>query len=419
MRFIYTILLYLIIPLVLLRLLWRSLRLPAYRQRWLERFGFFPALPDMPIIWIHAVSVGEFQAAIPLIQSLLQKHTKHLILVTTTTPTGSQRVKAVFNNQVQHVYLPYDLPSSVKRFLNLTHPRLLILMETELWPNLLQLCHQRAIPIILANARLSEKSASGYQQLSGLTRDMLSKLAVVAVQTQKDAERFLALGAEPTSVRVMGNLKFDLELPPDLFDKARALRQSLGIDRFIWIAASTHQGEETLVLDVFQKIKQKIPHLLLVLVPRHPDRFNQVATLCDQRHYVTARRSRGELCTAETEIYLGDTLGELLLLYAASDIAFVGGSLVPVGGHNLLEPAAIGLPIITGCHVFNFTQITQQLLKVGAVWQVKQSNELTEVLLTLFHDALRRQQMGEQAQAVVLRNQGALVKLLAIVSSFV
>lgn len=419
MRFIYTILLYLIIPLVLLRLLWRSLRLPAYRQRWLERFGFFPALPDMPIIWIHAVSVGEFQAAIPLIQLLLQKHTKHLILVTTTTPTGSQRVKTVFNNQVQHVYLPYDLPSNVKRFLNLTHPRLLILMETELWPNLLQLCHQRAIPVILANARLSEKSAAGYQRLSGLTRDMLSKLAVVAVQTQKDAERFLALGAEPTSVQVMGNLKFDLELPPDLFDKARALRQSLGIDRFIWIAASTHQGEETLLLDVFQKIKQKIPHLLLVLVPRHPDRFNQVATLCDQRHYVTARRSRGELCTAETEIYLSDTLGELLLLYAASDVAFVGGSLVPVGGHNLLEPAAIGLPILTGSHVFNFAQITQQLIEVNAVWQVKHPPELAEALLILFQDQQRRQQMVEQAQNLVSCNRGALAKLLAIVSGFV
>lgn len=419
MRSLYTLLLYLSTPFILLRLLWRSIRLPAYRQRWGERFGFFPTLPPTPTIWVHAVSVGEIQAAIPLIRALLQQYTDYLILVTTTTPTGSQRVREIFNDPVWHVYLPYDLPGSLQRFLKRTHPKLLILMETELWPNLLYFCQKRAIPVILANARLSAQSASGYQQLRGLTKEMLEKLSVIAVQTSADANRFLSLGAKPTQIQIMGNLKFDLELPTDLLIKANHLRQTFGTERFVWIAASTHHGEETLILDVFQLLMKEIPHLLLILVPRHPDRFNQVATLCYQRKLTTVRRSQGETCTATTEVYLGDTLGELLFLYAASDVAFVGGSLVPVGGHNLLEPAAIGLPIITGPYMFNFAYITQQLFKVDAIQQVVRSDELVEAVLMLFRDPQCRQEMGQQAQALVARNRGALMKLLTIVHSHI
>lgn len=412
MRFLYTVLLYLTIPFILLRLLWRSRRLPAYRQRWLERFGF--SSPISHAIWIHAVSVGEIQAAIPLIQTLKNQY---LILVTTTTPTGSQRIREVFGDQVSHVYLPYDLPGALRRFLARAKPKLLILMETELWPNLLHACQQRAIPVILANARLSDSSTAGYQRFSHLTQRMLSQLTVIAAQSPVDAERFLALGANPQHMQVIGNIKFDSSLPADLPKKSSELRAQWGAERPIWIAASTHPGEEEQILEAFTLIKPKYPQLLLVLVPRHPDRFNSVATLCQQYAYTVARRSCHEKCTSQTEIYLGDTLGELLLLYAASDVAFVGGSLVPVGGHNVLEPALLRLPIITGPYQFNFADITRLLVEADALDQVTRVSQLAESVENLLRDAPRRQQMGDRAYNVVVQNRGALARLLVIVNT--
>ncbi|MEN8215691.1 MAG: lipid IV(A) 3-deoxy-D-manno-octulosonic acid transferase [Pseudomonadota bacterium] len=407
MRLIYTLIFYLAIPFVLLRLLWRGVRAPAYWQRWSERFGL--TLPEQQSLWIHAVSMGEVQAAVPLIQALRTRFQS--ILVTTMTPTGSQRVREVFGDSVSHVYLPYDLPGAMARFLDHVQPRLLIIMETELWPNLLHACQQRAIPVILANARLSANSAAGYQRISGLTRKMLTSVTAVAAQTQVDAARFIDLGAPPSKVHITGSIKFDSRLPAK---KAENLRQQWGTSRAVWIAASTHDGEEETVLEAFYQLKQTFNDLLLVLVPRHPERFNRVAALCKRRGFVVARRTEGNVNT-QTEIYLGDTMGDLPLLYAACDVAFVGGTLVPIGGHNLLEPAAVSLPVIMGPHVFECAEICRQLLEAQAAQQVNDAAQLANAVKKYLNDATLKRQTGENGRLFVEKNRGALERLLTII----
>ena len=414
MRLIYTFLFYLLIPIILLRLLWRGVRAPAYWQRWSERFGFFPKLPNQPCIWVHAVSMGEVQAAVPLIQALQVRFSKQSILVTTMTPTGSRRVREVFGDSVWHVYLPYDLPGSLARFLARTQPRLLILMETELWPNLLYACQQRTIPVILANARLSAGSAAGYQRIRGLVGKMLTGVSVVAAQTKVDAARFIDLGIPLTKIQVTGSIKFDSRLPANFSEQAVALRSQWGVNRAVWIAASTHEGEEEIVLDAFSNLKQTFCDLLLLLVPRHPERFNRVANLCRRQGFIVARRSKGDI-NVNTDIYLGDTMGELPLLYAACDVAFVGGSLVPIGGHNLLEPAAVGLPVIMGPHVFECAEICRQLLEAQAAKQVEDGVQLANIVKMYLNDTTYCQQTGENGRKFVRKNQGALVRLLKII----
>ena len=414
MRLIYTFLFYLLIPIILLRLLWRGVRAPAYWQRWSERFGFFPKLPNQPCIWVHAVSMGEVQAAVPLIQALQVRFSKQSILVTTMTPTGSRRVREVFGDSVWHVYLPYDLPGSLARFLARTQPRLLILMETELWPNLLYACQQRTIPVILANARLSAGSAAGYQRIRGLVGKMLTGVSVVAAQTKVDAARFIDLGVPLTKIQVTGSIKFDTRLPANFSEQAVALRSQWGVNRAVWIAASTHEGEEEIVLDAFSNLKQTFCDLLLLLVPRHPERFNRVANLCRRQGFIVARRSKGDI-NVNTDIYLGDTMGELPLLYAACDVAFVGGSLVPIGGHNLLEPAAVGLPVIMGPHVFECAEICRQLLEAQAAKQVEDGVQLANIVKMYLNDTTYCQQTGENGRKFVRKNQGALVRLLKII----
>ncbi len=414
MRFIYTFLFYLILPLVLLRLLWRGLRARAYWQRWLERFGFFPPLLVQQSVWIHAVSMGEVQAAVPLIKALQSRFSS--ILVTTMTPTGSQRVREIFGDSVLHVYLPYDLPGSVSRFLRRTQPCLLILMETELWPNLLFACQQRKIPVILANARLSAPSTAGYKRIAGLTQQMLGSVAAVAAQTEVDAARFIELGIDKTKVHVTGSIKFDSRLPANFSEKAKVLRRQWGIERPVWIAASTHDGEEELVLNAFSQLKLEIRNLLLLLVPRHPERFNRVAALCQQRGFILARRSKGDVNT-KTEIYLGDTMGDLPLLYAAGDVAFVGGSLVPIGGHNLLEPAAVGLPVIMGPYTFECEEICRRLLEAEAAQRVSNTEQLVQAVKKYLTDTKLQQETGEKGRLFVQRNQGALERLLGIIIS--
>ena len=414
MRLIYTFLFYLLIPIILLRLLWRGVRAPAYWQRWSERFGFFPKLPNQPCIWVHAVSMGEVQAAVPLIQALQVRFSKQSILVTTMTPTGSRRVREVFGDSVWHVYLPYDLPGSLARFLARTQPRLLILMETELWPNLLYACQQRTIPVILANARLSAGSAAGYQRIRGLVGKMLTGVSVVAAQTKVDAARFIDLGVPLTKIQVTGSIKFDSRLPANFSEQAVALRSQWGVNRAVWIAASTHEGEEEIVLDAFSNLKQTFCDLLLLLVPRHPERFNRVANLCRRQGFIVARRSKGDI-NVNTDIYLGDTMGELPLLYAACDVAFVGGSLVPIGGHNLLEPAAVGLPVIMGPHVFECAEICRQLLEAQAAKQVEDGVQLANIVKMYLNDTTYCQQTGENGRKFVRKNQGALVRLLKII----
>jgi 3-deoxy-D-manno-octulosonic-acid transferase len=414
MRIFYSILLYLLTPFILLKLWRRGKHAPAYRQRIAERFGFIPNL-QTGAIWIHAVSVGEVQAAIPLIRRLQQIYADTPILITTMTPTGSQRIRTTFANTLQHVYLPYDYPDAITRFLSRTRPKLLVLMETELWPNLLAACDKRHIPVILANARLSEKSTRGYHKIAWLTRQILAHLSHVAAQTEQDKQHFIQLGLDENKISVTGSIKFDLQLADNLTEQAMILRQQLGKERLIWIAASTHEGEERIILRVYQALQRN--QLLLILVPRHPERFESVAQLCLQQHLQLIRRSSNQICDEKTDVYLGDTMGELQLLFAASDIAFIGGSLLPIGGHNLLEPAAVGLPVIFGEHVFTFTEISQQLLSGEAGKQVANEQELLQAVELYMENPELRQQAGQNGLRYLQQNRGALDKLLDIIQT--
>ncbi len=418
MRFLYSLILYLLTPLVPLRLIWRGLRAPAYFRRWPERFGFFPVLPVDEVLWVHAVSMGEVQAAVPLIRMLRARYPGLPLLVTTMTPTGSRRVRETFNEEVFHVYAPYDLPGAVRRFLDRTRPRLAVIMETELWPNLFHHCQRRGIPIVLANARMSQRSAAGYGRFAAFAREVLGCISAIAAQGQADAERLTALGADPARVHVTGSVKFDVKLPADLRARAEVLRSDWGCDRLVWIAASTHEGEEEQALDAFDILRRRVPHCLLVLVPRHPERFSRVAALCAKRGYRTVLRSEARPCAPDTDVFVGDSMGELMLFYAASDVVFVGGSLMPVGGHNPLEPAALGLPVLVGPHVFNFEDITRMLREAGALWQVRDARELAAAVETYLHDGDLRHTNGEKGRKVVENNRGALHKLMEIVTVY-
>ena len=413
MRHLYTLLYYLILPGVLVRLWWRGRKEPAYRERWAERFGFIDAVPA-GCLWIHAVSLGETRAAVPLIRALQERYPGRPVLVTTMTPTGSRQVRDSFGNRVFHVYLPYDLPAAVQRFLQRTRPALGVIMETELWPNLLQACQDATIPIVIANARLSARSARGYRCLSGLSRAMLNNTSLVAAQTEADGARFIQLGLDPGKLKVTGNIKYDLTLPEGLAQYGQETRQALFGARPVWIAASTHQGEDEAILTAFTQLQQHFPELLLILTPRHPQRFDEVYALCQQRKLSVVRRSSGAACTSAIQVYLGDSIGELLMLYALADVAFVGGSLVPSGGHNVLEPAQLGVPVVFGPHMFNFTEAARHLLAADGARQVKDSVELTDVLRLLLLDPNARQNMGMRAKQAVHANRGALARLFAL-----
>ncbi len=423
-RLLYTLLIYLCLPLILLRLIWRGRRAPAYRRRWRERFGFVTRLADaQQVIWVHSVSVGETIAAAPMIRRLQKHYPESILLVTTMTPTGSEQVKKIFGDSVEHCYAPYDMPDAIARFLHRTHPALLVIMETELWPNLIHACQHRAIPVVLANGRLSAKSAAGYAKVEALARPMLAKLAVVAAQTKADGERFLQLGVGEEVLEVTGNIKFDLQLDDTLRQQAAALKkQWQGADgRPVWLAASTHRGEDEIILDAFSQILEQRPDLLLVLVPRHPERFNEVANLCTAGNYRLARRSElqgsGGVLDSKTQIVLGDTMGELLSFCGASDITFVGGSLVDVGGHNLIEPAAWGVPVLSGPHLFNFTEVSRLLDEAGGLEVCADAGELAAVVVKLLADPERYQQMSAAALAVTEANRGALDRLTVLLGS--
>ena len=416
----YSLLLYLLTPLVLLRLAWRGIRAPAYWRRWGERFAWLPPVAAVPRIWIHAVSVGEAQAALPLVQALRERHPGHRLLITTTTPTGSARVRALFGDGVEHVYLPYDLPGAARRFLATFQPALALIMETELWPNLFHACRQRDIPLLVLNARLSERSLRGYRHMAALSRATLADIRWLAVQGESDARRFLSLGADPGQVRVCGSIKFDVHLPASLREEAEVLRRSFGVERPVWIAASTHEGEDEQVLEAFRRLRtaDAHPHALLVLVPRHPERFAAVASLCRAAGHRLVERSSGLPCTPDTDIYLGDTMGELPMLMAATDVVFMGGSLVPTGGHNMLEPAALGLPVVFGPHVFNFEEISARLLEAGAARQVRDAAGLAAVVTEWLADANARHEVGERGRVFVEDNRGARERMLALIEPY-
>ncbi len=415
MRGLYSLVLTMLAPLVLLRLWLRGRRAPAYRQRWPERFGFVPRIEGCPI-WVHAVSVGEAQAAAPMIKALLRDHPDIPVVVTTTTPTGSERVKALFGDQVAHVYMPYDLPGAVKRFLQRVAPRMVLIMETEIWPNLFHFCSRDGVAIVIANARMSARSARGYRRLSALTARTLAQVNLIAAQERGDADRFIELGARSEQVVVTGSIKFDITLPASLREQGEVLRREiLGSERAVWIAASTHAGEDELILDAFAMIRERQPAALLVLVPRHPERFGPVAALCREHGFRVVQRSEGVACRAETEVFVGDTMGEMMLFYAASDVAFIGGSLVPVGGHNMLEAAALALPVVYGPHMFNFEAIQRMFLEVGASRQVDNVEDLADVVAAWLGDADQRCRVGQQGLNLVQGNRGALSRLLALI----
>ena len=412
-RHLYTLLLHLALPLIALRLALRARKAPAYARRIKERFSF--GLPPMQTggIWVHAVSVGESIAAAPMIRALQARHPELPITVTCMTPTGSERIQALFGDSVQHCYLPYDLPWAAARFLNRVKPRLAVVMETELWPNHIHQCAKRGIPVALANARLSERSARGYARFARLTAPMLAELSLLAVQTQAEAQRFLDLGARPQCVDVTGSIKFDLKIDDELPRRAAELRQQWqATQRPVWIAASTHAGEDEIILAAHQQLLASRPDALLILVPRHPERFNAVHALCQSQGLVTRRRSTGEAVQAGDQVLLGDTMGELLFLYALADIAFVGGSLVANGGHNLLEPAALGKPVLSGPHLFNFLEIAAQLREAGALSEVENVDGLALRIATLLDEPTETQRMSQAGLAVLKANQGALERLL-------
>ncbi len=386
----YTALLYLLLPLTLLRLLWRGIRQPDYRQRWGERLGFYGGEERPVRIWIHAVSVGELVAALPLIRRLEETVPLSQMVVTTTTPTGSARVRAALGSAVQHVYLPYDLPGMVARFLCHFRPKVGVVMETEIWPNLFAQCRRRSIPLLLANVRLSQRSLEGYRRWAPvLARETLRQVAWLAVQSEADGDRLRQLGADKDHITITGTIKFDLQIDPEQIAAGVALRRQLGADRPIWIAASTREGEEEIILAAHQRLLQHDPELLLILVPRHPERFDHVARLVERRGLRLQRRTAAWSLTALPQVYLGDTMGELLLHYAAADIAFVGGSLVPLGSHNMLEPAALGLPVLFGLHRFNFAEVSELLLQEQAASEVENGDALVTELLKLLADPQR------------------------------
>jgi 3-deoxy-D-manno-octulosonic-acid transferase len=411
MRTAYSAVFYLIIPFILLRLLWRSIKAPDYRQRWPERFACYGRPFPQAVVWFHAVSVGEAEALFPLVRKLQQRHPHTKYLVTTTTPTGSARVQAVLGQMVEHVYLPYDTPTAVRRFMRAFKPMLAVIMETEIWPNLYAYCGENGIPLYVINARISEKSVRGYQKIPALIRPVIANVKQIAAQSQDDAERFMAIGAQPGQVKVVGNIKFDLEISEEIITEGKRLKASGFKGRFVWLVASTHRGEEQILLSVYQELKQKIPELLVLIVPRHPERFAEVAELCRQNKLTVVTRTSNLPCQLDTDVYLGDTMGELKMLYAAADVAFIGGSMVPVGGHNLLEAAAIGVPVLFGPYMANFKDIANKVLEQNAAIQCKDKDELVKAIPALYIDVDYRNRLVKNGKAFLKANRGALDKL--------
>jgi 3-deoxy-D-manno-octulosonic-acid transferase len=406
---------YLLLPYAVLSLVWRGLRYRAYWHRWPERFGYVERPAAERVIWVHAVSVGEVRSCIPLVNALAERFPDHRILVTTMTPTGSQQVQDLFADRVSHAYVPYDFPGAVHRFLDRTSPRFAVIAETEFWPNIFSACRRRGIPLLLVNVRVSPAAFRGYSRVPRTIRLMLANADVICAQTRADLHRLSALGADEQHVHVTGNLKFDVDVPAKLLEEGAALRASWGRHRPVLIAASTHRGEETQILAGFARLRHEHPDMLLVLVPRHPERFGTVARLCRRAGYRIALRSdtRGSL-PEQTAILVGDTMGEVQRLYAASDVAFIGGSLVPKGGQNLLEACAVGVPVLFGPYMFHFEEISTMALESGAGRRVHDAEDLArEVTLYMEQPSLKRT-AGEAARRLVADNRGALDRTLEL-----
>lgn len=409
-RTLYSLIFTLCMPLILLRLLYRARKAPAYRQRWHERFALGGDVRPGGI-WLHAVSVGESIAAAPLVRQLLRSYPHLPLTITCMTPTGSEQIRRLFGDQVGHAYLPYDLPWLQRRFIKRLRPHIGIIMETELWPNMVQEAKDQGVPLVLANARLSERSARGYRRISWLVEPMFAALDWVAVQTQAEAMRFERLGVSPDAMQVTGSIKFDLQPEAEIVQQAAALRATWGL-RPVWIAASTHAGEDEQVLAAHRQVLKAHPEALLILVPRHPERFKDVAGLVETLGMPMVRRSSGDIPAHTDQVFLGDSMGELMMLYGCADVAFIGGTLAAHGGHNYLEPAALGLPIISGPHRYNFAEISQLLEGAGALRQVRDAKTLAAAVSEWLEQPEEARRAGAAGQGVVQDNQGALERLL-------
>jgi 3-deoxy-D-manno-octulosonic-acid transferase len=411
-RFVYICIAYLISPLVIGALAFRGFRNRSHWQGFSQRFGLGPKLSGERSIWVHAVSVGEVQAAVPLIEALLARFPDLPLVLTTVTPTGRSRAKALFRDRVDVRYVPIDLPGAVRRFFQRIRPQLAVVIETEIWPNLYHRCGRLGVPLVLASARISPRSVNSYRRLVSLFRETLSHGIFIAAQSKEDAERFVSIGANAELTHVVGNIKFDFGYPPDMEARGHELRRLLGVHRPVWVAGSTHAIEEEIVLKAHALVRERFSNALLVLVPRHPPRFAEVAGWLRSQGVIVGTRTGGGPVAPETQVYLLDTLGELPPFYAAGDVAFVGGSLVPVGGHNLLEPAALSLPIVAGPHNFNSADIARMLAERGAVRIVHDAAQLASVVGGLLADPTARTTMGASGRKAVDDNRGAVARLM-------
>jgi 3-deoxy-D-manno-octulosonic-acid transferase len=416
MRYLYSAVFYLIIPFILLRLFWRGFKTPEHRRRWSERFALYHESHSQGVIWFHAVSVGEVEALFPLVKAMQTQHPDTPILITTMTPTGSARVKAVLQDSVSHVYVPYDLPDAVYRFMQHFKPIVAVMIETELWPNLFAYCGKHNISLYIVNARIAAKSVTNYQKLSAWIQPALAQVRFIATQTQADAEHFIAIGAKPDKVKNLGNIKFDVEIPQTTIEQGLQLKAQLFHNRFVWLIASTHKDEEIIFLRLYQTLKAQIPELLLVMVPRHQQRFAEVKKLCEAQ-LNTVTRTANTMVTTTTDVYLVDTIGELKLFYATADIAFVGGSMVSAGGHNILEAAAVGVPVLFGPFMANFKAIADGVLQQQAAIQCQTEQDVLNAVLALYQQPETRAELIANGKLFMHSNQGAVTKIVQLLES--
>lgn len=423
-RLLYTVLFYCLTPLILLKLWRRGSKAPLYRERWAERFGF--SRPSARLqqqlqsgqrpVWFHAVSFGETVAIAPLIQRILDEQPDQPVVITSMTPTGSSRVQQLFGDRVEHCYCPYDMPDALARFHKRYKPRSCVIVETELWPNLIHSCAARNVPVLVANARLSERSARGYGRFGWLVKPMLQQISQIAVQNREDGQRFIDLGFDPQALQVTGSIKFDIAAPQGNDEEIEALRTAWGRERRVLIAASTHDNEEQQIIEVYRNLQSRYQDLLLILVPRHPERFSEIYDLSVRAGLKTCRRSLGQLPAEDCSVYLGDTMGEMMLLYGTADIAFVGGSLIERGGHNPMEPAVLSKPVVVGPYVHNFKQVVAELEQRLALRVVADAEELQSCVADLLEHPDQAAAMGVRGERCVAENRGALEQLLKLIS---
>jgi 3-deoxy-D-manno-octulosonic-acid transferase len=434
-RLLYTLLYSALTPLLFLRLLLKHQKSSAYKNerqplRLAERLGIFRPpvwanqLHSRPI-WIHTVSVGELVATLPLISKIMQQAPQLPLVITCTTTTGSAQISKRFAAEIKarrvfHVYLPYDLPGSMQRFLNKTRPGLGIVMETEIWPNMMYLAKQSNLPVWLLNARMSSRSAKGYARFQQLTQSTLRCFTGIAAQDALDAGRLKSLGAAEESLHITGSIKFDLTIDPNDRQEGKLMRELLNWqDKKVLIAASTHKGEDEQIFNVFKQLRQSHAELVLIIVPRHPERFQSVFQLLSQNEYELLRRSQMDQAWQQpVDILLGDSMGEMMKYYACSDMVFMGGTLIHQGGHNILEPAALGLPIIYGQHMFNFYAINELFLQYQASVQVKNEAELAQTLEQWLEQPQTAEALGKKAEKLMQQNSGALEKCLQLIRPY-